>query len=56
MMIAITSTVTSSCAMFSTVSDDGLPSNASWVMKRAAVNPAHSVTAVTIADHRKPPP
>src|SRR3546814_16259690 len=52
----MTSTVTSPWAMFSTVSEDGRPSNASWVMKRAAVKPAHSTTAVTIAIQKYPPP
>ena len=56
MMSAITSTVTSSCAMFMTVSAVGRPSNASWVMKRAAVNPAHSVAPVTTAPHSQLPP
>jgi hypothetical protein len=56
MMTAITSTVTSSCAMFITVSAVGLPSNASCVMKRAAVNPAQRITAVPSAPSRKLPP
>src|SRR5690606_4776868 len=52
MMIAITSTVTSSCAMFSVVSFVERPSKASCVMNRAAVNPAHNVTPVTTADQK----
>ena len=52
MMIAIISDVTSSCAMFITVSDDGRPSNTSCVMKRAAVKPAHRITAVPTAISR----
>ena len=49
MMSAMTSRVTSSCAMFSTVSDDGRPSNTSWVMNRAAVKPAQRMAAVPSA-------
>ena len=52
MMTAMTTIVTSSCAMFSTVSDDGRPSKASWVMNLAAVNPAHRITAVRSAATR----
>ncbi|MNI96320.1 hypothetical protein D3C73_1547400 [compost metagenome] len=56
MITAITTTVTSSCAMFSVVSFVDRPSKASCVMKRAAVNPAHSVTAVTTALQKNAPP
>lgn len=52
MMTAITSTVTSSCAMLMSVSVEGRPSNASWVMKRAAVKPAHRMTPVLTAASR----
>ncbi len=56
MMIAMTTSVTSSCAMLSRVSPLGRLSKASWVMNRAAVKPAQSTIAVTIVAHRKPPP
>ncbi len=48
--------VTSSCETFSTVSPRGRRSKASWVMNRAAVNPAHRSTPVTTALARNPPP
>ena len=51
MMTAMTTIVTSSWAMLSTVSDDGRPSKASWVMNLAAVNPAHRITAVSERRH-----
>ena len=56
MMSAMTSTVTSSCAMFMVVRPAGRPSKASCVMKRAAVKPAQRVAAVSRAPTRKPPP
>ena len=52
MMMPMMTIVTSSCAMLSTVSDDGRPSKASWVMNLAAVNPAHRITAVKSAASR----
>jgi hypothetical protein len=49
---AITTSVTSSCAMFMIESDEGRPANASYVMKRAAVRPAQRMTVVKKAEPR----
>lgn len=56
MISAITSTVTSSCVTFSTVSCHGRLSNWSWVTKRAAVNPAQRISVVSSAFTKKLPP
>src|SRR5690606_33550311 len=56
MMMAMITSVTSSWAQFSTVSPAGRRSNWSWVMKRAAVKPAHRITAVSTAFQKKLPP
>src|SRR5690606_41381427 len=56
MMIAITTSVTSSCAQLRIVSPAGRRSNWSCVTKRAAVNPAHRITAVSTVFQKKLPP
>jgi hypothetical protein len=56
MMIAMITMVTNSWATLSTVSPVGRPSNASCVMKRAAVNPAQRMMAVSRALTKKLPP
>ncbi len=52
MMRPMMTSVTSSWAMLSPVSDHGRPSKASWVMNLAAVNPAHRISAVRSAASR----
>ena len=55
MMIAMMTMVTNSWARFRTVSPLGRRSNASWVIMRAAVKPAHRMMPVSTAFQKKLP-